>query len=89
MGSSDPMIHVWVTKYALTSGIFEVDARHCLETSDKMIEVKGEGAFSTAHYHKPDWHTSREDAVARACEMRDKKVSSMEKKLKRLRDMEF
>ena len=81
-----PEIHVWVTKYTLTSGIFEADAYHCVSVSDRMIEIPG---HPPAHYHKPDWHLSREDAVSHAEQMRDKKVASMEKKLKKLREMEF
>lgn len=81
----DPKVHVWITKYALTQGIFEVDARRC-DSADQMIEVPG--SFS-AYYHKPYWHESREEAVSHAKQMRDKKVASIEKKLKKLREMEF
>lgn len=85
----DPIIHVWVTKYALSQGIFEADAQHCQSVSERMICIPATGDTLAQHYHKPDWHTSREEAVAHARAMRDKKIVSLEKQLKKLRGMEF
>ena len=84
MTKSNPTIHVWITKYALTTGIIESDAEHCLNVSEKMIQV-GSGTY----YHGNDWHTSREAAVKRAEEMRNRKIRSIEKSLKQLRELTF
>ena len=37
----DTIIHVWITKYALTQGIFEIDATVCTDVSNDMIKQVG------------------------------------------------
>lgn len=75
---------VWVTKYALTKGVLEVDAK---TVGHGMVGVKGE--FLTAYYSKRDWHASHEQAIARAKEMREAKLASLEKKIKKLEALDF
>jgi hypothetical protein len=77
---------VWITKYALTSGIFEVDAETC--TSPSLIAVRKPGEL-TAYFHNNDWHKSKEDAIARAEEMRAKKIASLRKSIAKLEAMSF
>lgn len=76
---------VWITKYALTQGIFEQKAELCEEG---MIEVKAE---HTTYYHGEgkDWHRTKESAVKRAEEMRQKKIASLKKQIERLEEMRF
>lgn len=55
------MPKVYVTKYALTSGVLVFESvERCDDISDKMIKV-GPGT----HFHKPDWHDNRDDAIKR------------------------
>jgi hypothetical protein len=83
----DPKIKVWVTKYAFTKGILVYgDAEHCLSISDKMISVR-RNEFTTCH-HKPDWHTSEEEAVAAVEKMRQKKIAGLKKQITKLEKME-
>jgi hypothetical protein len=75
---------VYITKYALTKGIFELDA---VQTDNPgMISSLGQW---TNYYHKPDWHTSKSSAINRAEDMREAKIKSLEKQLKKIKDIEF
>ncbi len=78
-------MRAWVTKYALTAGILEVDAERC---TDRMISVDAPGNY-TSCYHGDDWHDTREAAVARAEEMRKKKIASLKKQLAKLEALKF
>lgn len=69
---------VYVTKYALTQGIFEAQA-----TDVRGGIIKLEGSWIDL-FRKPDWHLSLEDARARAEEMRTAKIASLKKQLARL-----
>ena len=76
---------VWISKYALTKGIFEMDVR---------ISEDGKSAYGQLFnecYHKKgiEWHEAREDAVRRAEEMRENKIRNLEKQIQKLKDMTF
>lgn len=77
---------VWITKYALTTGIEEVEAE-VTESRGSMIQVTGR-QFGT-YYHKPFWHTSREEAVAHAELLRAKKLKSLRKAIAKLESLQF
>lgn len=79
---------VWITKYALTQGIFEIEAEECGMGFPGMIQTKEE---HPSYYHEEgkDWHRNKESAVKRAEEMRQKKISSLRKKLEKLEKMKF
>ena len=79
---------VWITKYALTQGIFEIEAEECGMGFPGMIQTKEEHP-SHCHEEGKDWHRSKESAVKRAEEMRQKKISSLKKKLEKLEKMKF
>ena len=76
---------VWISKHALTKGIFEMDVR---------ISEDGKSAYGQSFnecYHKKgiEWHETREDAVRRAEEMRENKIRNLEKQIRKLKDMTF
>jgi len=81
---SENIFTVWITKYALTTGIFEKE----VEIKDDIVSVienvgelyLGEGKV---------WHRTKESAVKHAEEMRLKKIVNMEKQLQKLKDMKF
>lgn len=76
---------VWITKYALTQGIFEKEAESCSVDEDgKMISVE-----RYTYYHKPFWHETKEDALKHAEEMRIKKIQSLTKQIEKLRLIKF
>lgn len=75
---------VWITKYALTRGIQEVEAEH---RGDDVVLPKGDGFWGVIA--KPHWHESREAAVARAEEMRRKRIETLRKQIARLEKLMF
>ena len=77
---------VWITKYALTEGIIEMN---CKATHDpKMIAGKWNGYYPT-YVFTPHWHASKADANARAEQMRRDKLISLEKQIARLKALRF
>jgi hypothetical protein len=80
-------MRVWITKYALTTGVFEVaDAE--LFANDSAVTWKSKEGYSQ-YAHGKDWHRTREDAFTRAEEMRVKKIAALEASIKRLRALTF
>lgn len=75
-------ITVWVTKWALTSGVIETEG----EVIDEEMANCGReyGCF-----HGNDWHRTREAAIKRAEEMRLKKIALVKKQLEKLEKMRF
>ena len=77
---------VWITKYALTSGIIEINA----EITDNGSAYDMGTSFPT-YYHEEgkEWHRTKESAIAKAEEMRKKKISSLQKQIKKLENINF
>ena len=76
---------VWITKYALTTGIIETEAEEC---GYDMIHVPG-ADVTHSYYHKEgkEWHRTKEAAITRAQEMRRAKISSLKKQIDKLEKM--
>ena len=75
---------VWITKYALTTGISEKEVKidnDCVS----VINNQGEYYFGEGK----DWHKTKESAIKRAEEMRKRKIANVEKQLQKLKDMKF
>lgn len=79
---------IWITKYALSEGIIEKEGEEC-PGFPRMIQIRIPGKASSEFFHKPDWHTSKEEAISRAEEMRQKKIASLQKQIKKLERMTF
>lgn len=77
----------YITKYALTSGIKQVEVEDCFDSAPDMIREVAERF--PAYYHGDDWHRTREEAVQRAEEMRKAKIASVKKQLARLEKLSF
>lgn len=78
---------VWITKYALTKGIIEVDGE--LISSD-FVSILNRGASLPTHwFYKGDWHSDKQSAIKKAEEMRQKKIESMKKQIQKLEEMRF
>lgn len=77
-------IKVWISKYALTQGVFAVDAEI---VDDEMISYP-QGDFCN-YAHGNDWHRTQEAAVARAEEMRQAKIASLQKSIRKLESLRF
>lgn len=79
---------IYVTKYALTDGINELEASKS-EYSDGVVAVQPTTAFGKKYYHKNDYCLTKKDAIVKALDMRTKKIASLKKQIKRLEAMEF
>lgn len=79
---------VWITKFALTDGIFEAEA------TDTSIE-KGAIYISTSPYdndrfaHKGEWFIDKSDAIKEAYKMRNKEIALLYERIEYLKGLEF
>jgi len=80
---------VFVTKYALTQGVFECLAEIYKDTESKMIRYRIEGSRFDQYVHGNDWHKDRESAVEKAELMRTKKIASLSKQIAKLQSIDF
>lgn len=79
---------VWITKWALTKGIYQTTVEDCLESSSMMVREKT-GSLGANYFNELEWHRTREDAVKQAEEMRVKKLRSLDKQINRIRELRF
>ena len=77
---------VWISKYALTSGIKECDVRDC---GDGMVADGNRASVFFYHGEGCEWHRSKEAALSRAREMRFVKIVSLKKQIAKLEAMDF
>ena len=78
-------VTAWVTKYALTSGVKVVEGHVYPDYPSMFVNSTN----TNESYHGNDWHTSEEAALARAEEMRMKKIASLKKQMAKLENMKF
>lgn len=87
MKEEEKEITVWITKYALTSGILKHSAKLC--GSPGMIQVPAMGAHAYFHGKGRDWHDTESDAIRAAEAMRVKKLKSIEEQIARIKAIKF
>lgn len=80
--ASDPIIpKVWVTKYALTKGVYTAEnVVQRRSINDQMIEIRyqnSRGYTSSFCIHKPYWHTTEDEARAQVVKMVERKMKSL------------
>lgn len=78
---------VFITKHALTAGIKEVEVEPFQDTG--MVIWKEGGWSQSAHGEGRNWHRTIESAINKACDMRIRKIASLEKQIEKLRKLEF
>lgn len=78
----------WLSKYALTKGIIEVDAEYCDEKTD-MIKVLDDSYKGYYQGKGINWHTTKEDAIERAEILRTRKIEYHKKQIEKLEEMNF
>ena len=83
----------YVTKWALTDGIFEVIADEPDASYQNMISAhwKDHRGLMQHHFHGDgiEWHRKLESAVDRAKTMQANKISSLEKQVARVKALKF
>lgn len=80
---------VCITKYALTQGIFEIEAERCTDIDNDMIEQTNTRWQTYYHGEGKDWHLTKESAIKKAEEMREKKIKTLKKQLDKLEHLKF
>lgn len=81
---------VWITKYALSSGIFEANAEICANISQDMIRLTREGRYEELfHGEGKDWHLTEEGARERLKELKERKVRSLLKQISKIESIKF
>jgi hypothetical protein len=77
----------WVTKYALSLGIAEVEGQTCERSgAPGMLEY---GPHQYAHGEGREWHRTRESAIKRAEQMRAAKIASLRKSIAKMEALRF
>lgn len=82
---------IYITKYALTKGIIEVEAEPfgIFESVEINYQETKRCKLPDNRYHKNDYTLSLKDAIDKAYEMREKKIKSLQKQVKKLQRMSF
>jgi uncharacterized protein (DUF2336 family) len=81
---------IFVTKYALTSGILQRPLDHCDRENERYVWVKDANALNgSMMFAGHDWHRDEASAKARAEEMRKSKIASLRKQLAALEKLTF
>lgn len=79
---------IWSTKYALTLGIQELEGE-ITNVSDRMFApVKQPGTFQ-GYIFKPYWHETPEAAIRHAKDIAQRKVSSLEKSIVKIKEIDW
>ena len=76
---------VWITKYALSKGIYSIDA----EKTHTVNMIIGKANGYADCYHGDEWHKTSPAAITRAKEMQVKKIASLKKQLKKIKSLTF
>lgn len=77
-------ITAWITTYALTKGIQEMEGEVCHNISSDMLACANSDCF-----HGSNWHRTREAALVKAEDMRLKKIASLKKQIEKLEKLRF
>lgn len=83
---------VWITKYALSTGIFEAEVNEPNSTTPGLIVAPGRvvGRFDQYfHGEGREWHRTPEAAVLKAEKMRAEKIASLRKSIAKLEKLKF
>lgn len=81
------MTQIWVTKYALTAGVFKIDAK--LSNTGEMASFKRKEAAFGEYAHGKDFHLTEDAARLRFEEMRKKKQESLVKQKAKIDNLTF
>lgn len=77
---------VWIVKYALTQGLYEIEGE---EYRKGCISQRNTSLPTLYHGEGKEWCRTKEEAIHAAEEMRQKKIASLEKQIEKLKRMKF
>lgn len=76
---------IWITKYALSKGVFEAEAEVSDERSTMaVVRPAPASGGHTQYFHGCDWHKTKTAADARVRHMIKLKLASLEKQKQKL-----
>lgn len=79
----------WISKYALTRGIYSVDCDDPSPETPGLIAEHTGGYPQFYHGEGKDWHRTRTGAVARAEVMRLRRINSLRMQITALEKLSF
>lgn len=79
---------VWITKYALTQGVFCVEGRP-VETGTDMLAYGPRNASRYVHKEGRDWHRTLEAAMTRAEQLRQTRIAALTRQLAQVTKMKI
>lgn len=83
-------IVVWITKYALTKGIYSLEVEKSHITDSDLVSYRTDSSMGcTEYFHKKDYSHTKEEAVKIAEEMRIRKLKSLDKQIKKISALKF
>ena len=80
---------VWITKYALTDGIIEAESDTQTQNKEKVFAFWNNDEFGIFYPSKGELFYDKESAIQKSEEMRQKKIESLKKQIKKLEEMRF
>lgn len=78
---------VFITKYALTSGIMECKME--VKIDEKMCSGKPEGFAFTTYFFGNDFYLTKEEAIEDCNKRKEKKLLSLKKQIKKIEELNF
>lgn len=90
MGTISPeksKFRAWITKYALTQGVYEEEVRAVLDCPDMVTDDKTWPSYF--HGEGRNWCRTREAALEVAEAMRKKRIAALKKQITKLEKMNF
>lgn len=73
---------VWITKYALTKGLYELEVEQSVNYPSHVFQ-------GLQNFHDKEWYETKLEAIDKANDMKDTKLKSLRKSIKKLESMEF
>lgn len=77
----------YITKYALSKGIFEIEAER--SSIPDLIRTNSRGFFETFQREGINWHLSKDGAIEQAKRMRDNRIKALNKQIQKLNKLTF
>ena len=84
MKEGKELLDVWITHYALTSGIYQAYGAISDDYPEYFSVCNRDGRYLGGGFGKGQWFRTREEAVAKANLMRERKLESLKKQIKKL-----
>jgi len=79
----------WISKYALNKGIYQAECDEPPKSDPGFLVNRSERAWHYFSGEGREWHRTEADAIAKAEDMRTRKIDSLRKQIDRLEKLTF